>query len=107
MLLSTLPTPTILTASTSVTLATPANRVGAVSQDREGYASDAPATVPSPGVHRDPQLQPGEREFTGPQEDPAMLATMTSAAGLKRAAGRSPSGFAGDCWLHTQPSTAR
>ena len=107
MLLSTLlPTPTISTASTSVTLATPANRVGVAGQGR-GSHQETPATVPSRGSDRDPLLLPGEREFTGPQEDPAMLATMTTAAGLKRAAGKSPSGFPGYCWLLTQPSAAQ
>ena len=110
MFLSTLfpATTTMTTASTGIMLATLANRLG-VSETGRSEQAGSPATVPSPGVHRDPELFPGERAFGGPQEDQAMLRQMTltgrSAVGTKRAGGRKFSGSTSYCWL-TQPATA-
>ncbi len=109
MFLSTLlpATTTMTTASTSTGLATLANRIGVQDMGRLEQAG-TPATVPSPGVHRDPELFPGERPFDGLQEDQAMLRqtqTGRSAVGTKRADRRKFSGSTSYCWL-TQPATA-
>ena len=109
MFLSTLlpATTTMTTASTSTVLATLANRIGVQEMGRREQA-DTLATVPSPGVHRDPDFFPAERPFDGLQEDQAMLRqtqTGRSAVGTKRAGSRKSPGFTSYCWL-TQPATA-
>lgn len=103
MFLSTLfpATTTMTTASTGSMLATLANRTGVRELGRLEQA-DTPATVPSPGVHRDPDFFPAERPFDGPQEDQAMLRqtqTGRSAVGTLRAGDRKSAGFTGYWWL--------
>lgn len=111
MFLSTLlpATTTMTTASTGTVLANQANRVGTLDAVRANVW-DAPATIPSPGVHLDPHPFPGERAFDGLQEDPTMLATMTltgrSAAGRKQPSGERSPGFTSYCRL-TQPAAAQ
>ena len=110
MFLSTLfpATTTMTTASTSMKLATLANRLGVQETGRLEHA-DTPATIPSPGVSHGPDFFPGERPFDGLQEDQAMLRQTTltgrSAVGTQRADGRKSPGFTSYCWL-TQPATA-
>ncbi len=102
----TLPRATFTTTSTGNLLANSVTDIGVRGREQaKVLAADGP--FPSQGGYPTPRLQPGERPFDGPQEDPTMTtmpSTGTPAAGRKLAShGRSPSGVRTGCW-HTVPT---